>query len=86
MRCFFLTLFLVFPAGVFAADAVTDRSAAIASLTREVQQLRKESEELSARLSALEKRFPSQQKMTVTDDFGQPPAGAAPSSDARKKP
>jgi histidinol-phosphate/aromatic aminotransferase/cobyric acid decarboxylase-like protein len=84
MRWFFLALFLVFPVSVIAANAVTDQSDAIASLTNEVQQLRAENERLSARLNALERRFPSQQKMGVAD-FGALPLGANPSVGGRGK-
>ncbi len=84
MRCCFLVLFLVFPANAIAANAASDQSATIASLTREVEQLRAENERLSARFAALEKRFPSQQKMGVAD-FGTPPLGASPSVGGKEK-
>ena len=68
MRCFFLILFLAFPISVMAADAASDKSVSLASLTRDVQQLRAENEKLSARISVLEKRLPSpQQKISVSD-------------------
>ncbi len=78
MRCFFLFLFLVFPVSVIAANAASDQTAAIAALTREVQQLHEENEKLSARIGVLEKRLPSQQQTISISNHVGDLDGAAP--------
>ena len=61
-----------------AADAALDQPATIASLAREVQQLRAENEKLSVRISVLEKRLPSQQQtISISNRVGDLD-GAAP--------
>ena len=78
MRCFFLVLFLVLPVSAIAANTASDQSPAIASLTHEVEQLRAENEKLSARISAIEKRLPSQQQTISISDGVADLDGAAP--------
>jgi hypothetical protein len=80
MRCFILLVFLALPSAAIAADAAAVQSPAISSLTQKVQQLQEENEKLSARLSALEKRFPApHQAITITTDHLDNPISVAPS-------
>ena len=78
MRCLFLFLSLLLPVAAIAADAAPDQSAAVASLTRDVQELRAENEKLSARLSALETRLPAGNKTIGTTDCFENPVPPSP--------
>jgi hypothetical protein len=87
MRCFILLVFLAFPSAAIAADSASAQPDAISSLTKEVQQLRSDNEKLSARITALETRFPAGQKaIMVIERFGQPPIAPPSHSDPNMKP
>jgi cell division protein FtsB len=79
MRCLIFLVFLAFPSAAIAANSAVDQAATIAALTQDVQELRAENERLSARLTALEKRFPApHQTISITDHFDNfVPAGSS---------